>query len=119
MNDTEIKEYLQKNGYPEHLVKAGRKGLIAKYEKFVEEVEAGYSLTLDDYRNDLDLRAILLRLGLGKKVAEADKRFRKCLAFSGEPIWECDENPEAFWLFGYPKNAKGDLKKDLKAAGFL
>jgi hypothetical protein len=118
MNDKEVKEYLKANGYPEHVVKGGRKGLVERWEKFVAEVEAGYSLNLEDYRNDLDLRAIIGRLGLQKHVADADRRLRKCLVFCADPVWECDENPDAFWIHGAPKNAKGELKKDLKAAGY-
>lgn len=121
MNDKELKAFLSEGGYPEHIVKGGRKGLLAKYEKFVAEVEAGYSLTLDDYRNDLDLRAIIHRAGLDshKTVVELDKRLRKALHFCGNAIWECEQNPQAFWIFGVPKKAKGGLKKDLRGAGYL
>lgn len=118
MTAKEIKEYLQTNGYPDHIVKGGGKGLLARWEAFVASVESGYSLTLDDYRNDLDLRAIIGKVGLQKNAAEADKRLRRCLVFSAEPVWSCD-NADAFWIYGYPKNAKGDLKKDLKAAGLV
>lgn len=118
MTDKEIKEHLKAGGYPEHIVKGGRKGLLERYEKFVASVEAGYSMTLDDYRNDLDLRGILFRLGLGKQAAAADQRLRKCLVFSEKPVWQCDGNPDAFWIHGVPKKAKGDLKRDLKAAGY-
>lgn len=118
MTDKDVKEYLRSNGYPDHLIKGGRKGLVERYEKFAAQVEAGYSLTLDDYRNDLDLRAIIGRLGLQKHVADADRRLRNCMVFCADPIWECAENPDAFWIHGVPKKPRGDLKKDLKAAGY-
>jgi hypothetical protein len=118
MTDTEVKTFLKENGYPEHLVAAGKKGLIEQWEKFVAAVEGGYSLTLEDYRNDLDLRAILSRLGLQAEIEEADSRFRRLLVFTGVSVWDCDDNPDAFWLFGYPRNAKGDLLADLRNEGF-
>ncbi len=38
----EMADYLRDNGYPEHVVNAGRAGLIDRWRKFVEEVEHGY-----------------------------------------------------------------------------
>ncbi|MCS7026975.1 MAG: hypothetical protein NZV14_19435 [Bryobacteraceae bacterium] len=118
MKDAEVKQLLKSEGYPEHVWKGGKKGLVEKWAKFVEEVEAGYRLTLEDYRNDLDVRSLIARLGLDEEVAELDERFRRCLVFSAKAIWECDQ-PHAFWIYGYPKNARGELKKDLRAEGFL
>lgn len=119
MTDKEVKEFLKANDYPEHLIKAGKKGLIDRYEKFVDDVEHGYSLNLEDYRNDLDLRAIISRLGLEAEVEEPDRRFRTLLVFAADSIWDCDDNPDAFWLYGYPRNAKGDLIEDLRSEGFI
>jgi ParB family chromosome partitioning protein len=39
VTDQQIADYLRANGYPEHLVQAGRAGLIDRYRRFVEEVE--------------------------------------------------------------------------------
>lgn len=117
MKDTEVKALLKEQGFPEHVWKSGKKGIIERWEKFVSEVEAGYRLHLEDYRNDLDLRAIIARVGLEKDAADADRRLRSCLVFSADSVWDC-EITEAWWIFGYPKNAKGDLLKDLKAQGY-
>ena len=119
MTDTEIKAFLKENGYPEHLVKAGKKGILDRWETFVSEVERGYSYHLEDYRNDLDLRAIISRLGLQSEIEEADSRFRRLLVFTESSVWDCDDNPDAFWLYGYPRNAKGDLLEDLRGEGFI
>src|SRR5262245_59002154 len=119
MSEADIKSYLKENGYPEHVIKGGKKGILTSYEKFVSAVEAGYSLNLEDYRNDLDLRALISRLGLQADVEEIDRRFRTCLVFAEESVWDCEDNPDAFWLFGYPKNAKGDLLDDLRNEGFV
>ena len=39
MTDAEVKEFLKENGYPEHLVKAGKKGLIAQWEQLSKRLE--------------------------------------------------------------------------------
>src|ERR1700734_2301885 len=88
MNDEEMAAYLRQNGYPEHVVRAGRAGLIARWGKFVAEVEHGYKLSLEDYRNDLDLRGIIAMLGLDAEVAELDRRFETLLIDRDKRIWE-------------------------------
>jgi len=118
MTDPEIEAYLKQRAYPEHVWRAGRQGLIERWRGFVDLVESGYPLHLEDYRNDLDLRALIARLGLQPEASEADRRFRSLLVFTQEPIWEC-ENPDAFWIFGYPRNAGSDLLRDLEAEGVL
>lgn len=118
MTDAEIQAFLKENGYPEHIWSKGRLGLKQRWEAFVDAVERGYPFHLEDYRNDLDIRALIGVLGLQADVAEADKRLRRLLVFTAEPIWEC-ENPDAFWLFGYPRNAGPALLEDLRAEGFL
>ncbi len=75
MTDQEMAAYLRENGYPEHIVRAGRAGLIDRWGKFVAEVERGYRFGLEDYRNDLDLRGIIAMLGLDAEVADLDRRF--------------------------------------------
>ena len=119
MSDSEIKAFLKEHGYPDHLVKGGKKGLIEGWDKVVEQIEHGYSFQLEDYRNDLDLRALISRLGLESEVEDADARFRKLLVFTESSVWDCEDNPDAFWLYGYPRNATGSLLEDLRAEGFL
>jgi hypothetical protein len=110
MNDAEMAAYLRENGYPEHVVRAGR--------KFVEEVERGYNLGLEDYRNDLDLRGILAMLGLDEEVRDLDQRFEATLTDREKRVWETSAaNP--FWDFGYPANAGEPLREDLKNEGVI
>jgi hypothetical protein len=120
LTDQQIEEYLSENGSPPHVVRAGRAGLIRRWGEFVDEVEKGYRLGLDDYRNDLDLRGILATLGLDDDpgVQQADQRLEKVLEPAAKRIWEsCEGSP--FWDFGYPRNATGDLLDDLKSEGFM
>jgi hypothetical protein len=116
MTDEEMTAYLRDNGYPEHIVRAGRDGLIARWRKFVEEVEHGYKLGLEDYRNDLDLRGIIAMLGLNDQVTDLDLRLEGMLTARGQRVWETSaSNP--FWDFGYPRNASKRLMEDIKNEG--
>jgi hypothetical protein len=116
MTDEELCEYLRENGYPEHLARAGREGLLERWRKFVIEVERGYKFNLEDYRNDLDLRGVLSIVGLDAEARESDVRFEKLLTARDKRIWE-SAGKDPFWDFGYPANAAGELLEDLKAEG--
>jgi hypothetical protein len=120
MTDDEITGYLEDNGYPPHIVRGGKAGLVKRWQKFVLEVERGYRYGFDDYRNDLDLRGVITMLGLENEagIAEADERLKQMLTQSDRRVWESvDGNP--FWDFGYPRNASGELLNDLREAGFF
>jgi hypothetical protein len=116
MTDQELEEYLRENGYPDHIVRGGREGLIRRWNEFVAEVERGYRLGLEDYRNDLDVRGVIALAGLDSAVADADRRLAAMLTHGETRVWEsAGENP--FWDFGYPRNVSGDLLEDLEAEG--
>jgi len=116
MTDQEMSAYLRENGYPEHIVRAGRAGLIERWRKFVGEVEHGYKFGLEDYRNDLDLRGIISMLGMDQEVSDLDKRFEALLIDREKRIWESSgTNP--FWDFGYPANAGKQLLEDINNEG--
>ena len=82
----------------------------------VEEVEHGYKLGLEDYRNDLDLRGIIGMVGLDDQVRDLDRRLEDMLTARDKRVWE-SASSDPFWDFGYPKNARGELLEDLKAEG--
>jgi hypothetical protein len=116
MTDENIRELLEEYGYPAHVVKAGRAGLIEVWRKFVEQVERGYRFGLYDYRNDLDTRGVIARLELDDQVAELDERFRAALGHPEIRVWESDV-PDAFWIFGYPLHVTEEFLEDLRAEG--
>jgi len=116
MTEAEIVLYLEDNGYPEHVRRGGSAGLIKRYGEFVAEVERGYRFGLEDYRNDLDLRGIIALVNLDEQVQELDERFHKLLKAHSKRVWE-SSGDQPFWDFGYPRNASGDLRADLKAEG--
>jgi hypothetical protein len=118
MTDEEMAAYLRENGYPEHVIRAGRKGLIERWGKFVAEVERGYRFGLEDYRNDLDLRGIIAMLGLDAEVADMDRRFQALLIHRDKRVWESTaSNP--FWDFGYPSSTGTLFLEDIKKEGLL
>jgi len=116
MTDEEMAAYLRESGYPEHVIRAGPAGLIARWGKFVGEVEHGYKFGLEDYRNDLDLRGIIAMLGLDAEVAELDRRFEALLIDRDRRVWETSA-ADPFWDFGYPANAGRQLLEDIKKEG--
>lgn len=116
-DDHEIADYLREIGYPEHVIRMGRAGLIARWKKFVEEVERGYRFGLEDYRNDLDLRGLIALLGLDADVADLDSRFSSKLTARDQRVWETTVAQQPFWDYGYPANAGPELLQDLKNEG--
>ncbi len=119
MTDAEIQDYLDRNGYPEHVVREGRAGLLRRWREFVEQVERGYPLGLEDYRNDLDVRAILSLAGAeDDEVRALDERLKKLLTATDKRVWESMAGAP-FWDFGYPRNAGPDLIDDLGTEGLL
>ena len=112
MTDEEMAAYLRENGYPEHVVRAGRAGLIERWAKFVAQAEHGYKLGLEDYRNDLDLRGIIAMLGLDAEVGQLDRRFEALLIHRDKRLWESTP-ADPFWDFGYPGNAGPQLLEDI------
>jgi hypothetical protein len=114
MTEAQVQDYLRENGYPEHLVREGRAGLVRRWREFVEQVERGYSLGIEDYRNDLDVRGIIaLASAENAEVHALDERLRKLLTATDKRVWESGPD-DAFWDFGYPNNAGPDLLDDLR-----
>jgi hypothetical protein len=114
MTDPEIQDYLRQNGYPEHVVREGRAGLLRRWREFVESVERGYSLGLEDYRNDLDVRAIIALARVeDDSVRELDERLKKMLIATDTRVWESLAG-DPFWDFGYPRNAGPELIEGLR-----
>jgi hypothetical protein len=119
MTDVQLQDYLRENGYPERVVREGRAGLLRRWREFVDQVERGYSLGIEDYRNDLDVRGILALAGIEDDTLGAlDARLQKLLTATGVRVWESGPG-DAFWDFGYPRNAGADLLDDLRREKLL
>jgi hypothetical protein len=114
MTDAQVRDYLSENGYPQHVVQEGRAGLVRRWREFVDQVERGYSLGIEDYRNDLDVRGIIaLAKADDAEVLALDARLQKLLTAANVRVWESGPD-NAFWDFGYPRNAGPDLLDDLR-----
>lgn len=113
MTNEEIQLYLEDNGYPAHVVEGGRDYLLKRYRDFVAEVERGYEYGLHEYRHDLDLRGTISTLELDDEVRGEDERFSGMLINTDLRVWESMPG-EPFWDFGYPRNARGRLLRDLR-----
>ena len=116
-DDDEVRAKLRARGAAAYIIREGAEGLLARWREFVDAVESGYRLGLDDYRNDLDIRSLIEAVGLGAEVAGEDARLRRLLGHTDQTVWSSDAS-EAFWVKGYPKNASGELLNDLRGAGF-
>lgn len=114
MNEEEVRQFLEDNGYPPHVVEGGREFLLRRYREFVDEVERGYEYGLHEYRHDLDLRATISMLELDGEVAAEDERLASMLVETDRRVWESMPG-DPFWDFGYPANARGRLARDLRA----
>src|SRR4051794_6939818 len=106
MTDHDVRQYLQDNGYPPHVVRGGLEGLIQRWQEFVAEVEEGYGHGLSDYRNDLDLRGVPALVGAADDpaVSSAEERLQPLLTGAGQRVWE-SLGGDPWWDFGYPRNA--------------
>ena len=119
MTNVEIQEYLRDNGYPEHIVREGRDGLLRRWREFVEAVERGYTFGIEDYRNDLDVRAIIRLAGAeDDQIRALDARLAALLTAKQVRVWESAAG-DPFWDFGYPRNAGPPLIEDLRGEGLL
>ena len=119
MTDAQLNQYLRDNGYPEHIVREGRAGLLRRWREFVDRAERGYSLGIEDYRNDLDVRGILaLAKAENAEIHALDARLQKLLTATDMRVWESGPG-DAFWDFGYPRNAGADLLEDLRREKLL
>jgi hypothetical protein len=117
-SDESVRGILRARGAAEHIIRGGAAGLIEAWRNFVAQVERGYPLGLEDYRNDLDLRTLIEVAQIGAEVAGEDARFRRLLTGTDRAVWS-SEVPRAFWVMGYPSNAAGELLADLRAESFL
>ncbi|HEY7334691.1 MAG TPA: hypothetical protein VH639_07395 [Bryobacteraceae bacterium] len=120
MTDRELAAYLGDNGYPEHVVRGGKSGLIRRWRDFVEQAERGYPLGLEDYRNDLDIRAILRLAGADEdpEITSLDQRLKALLIATDRRVWESAPGAP-FWDFGYPENAGEELIEGLREENIL
>lgn len=126
----EVRDFLVEKGCPLLVAERGLIGLVESWEKVVQSVENGYSLTLDDYLNDLDARQLLdealavapmtERINLEVRIAQADdlmkgltRRASVCLwgdELAEEEGWNSKKN---WWYYACPVDADAELLAEI------
>lgn len=130
-NRDPVRAWLRSHGAPDFVVEGGLGYLTARWEEIAGSAAAGYTLGLDDYLNDLDVREMLDgalgvarargRLEFTGRVRAADERFReatrevdKCLwgdAVEGDEAWSA---ATAWWYYRVPLIPGDELDADLR-----
>jgi hypothetical protein len=128
------RDYLRERGCGERVIAGGLEGLVESWEKTVREVENGYSLTLDDYLNDLDARQLIAdalavaddqqRAAIEARLRRADEMMRSlttpvkvCLwgeEVANEEGWTAEKN---WWYFARPLKADPELLAEIEEWG--
>ena len=106
----------------------GLSRLLEKWERFVKDVEEGYSLSIYDFTHDLSMRDLLenvkeavpLRLQHEIDVAlrSLDARFMQATQPSDRPIEPVIDEDAKEWWYRIPKHAGWDVEKYLIEGGF-
>ena len=136
MDETDaVRGFLRDRGCPDDVVTGGVPGLVADWERAVEQVVAGYPLGLDDYLNDLDGRQLLEealafapsgeRDGVCGRLRTVDDRMKARVSVADECLWG-DAVAEAegwtaernWWYFSLPRAPGPLLKEDLDHIGY-
>jgi len=132
MSDDPIRRFLSARGVADHVVEEGIEGLMAAWEHTAAAIEDGYSLTLDDYLNDLDARQCLEIVlstmpdpdgPLLDRLRAADARVRAATVPARQCVWGAGGSRgwterRNWWYFVIPRAPGGDLADDLAREGF-
>ena len=126
----DVREFLREKGCPFPVAERGLAGLVESWEKVVKSVEAGYSLTLDDYLNDLDARQLLddaLEIAplaeqqkFEERIRQADDQMKGLTTRSSACLWG-DELAEEegwtpkrnWWYYACPVDADAELLAEI------
>jgi hypothetical protein len=124
-----VRAFLRARGSPDHVVRGGLEGLVAEWERVAVALEHGYPLdTLDDYLNDMDLRALIEEVlaslaqppALASRINAADARARAQLVQADGCLWgeglaarnDWDYEDD-WWYFMRPARPGPGLRGDL------
>lgn len=128
-----VRELLSERGSAPSVIEGGLPGLLESWENLVQAVEAGYTLGLDDYLNDLDVRQLLAdalavapsseQQAIAKDLQRADAQMRVlvepvevCLwgdEVAEEEGWTAQDN---WWYFSRPLHGDADLLAEIAEA---
>lgn len=107
----------------------GPSNLLEKWKRFVQEVEEGYRLSIDDYTHDLSMRDLLeeikeavplrLREEIDVALHSWDERFRLATQPSITPIEEGVDADAKDWWFRIPYRSGPDVERYFMERGLL
>ena len=130
-----LHDYLIERGLPPAVCRRGLPGLVSGWAAVACDA-ARYDLTLDDWRNDLDLRDIIAgafelapedeRIATRDALEGADLLFRDGTVDAGRPLWGSTEHhadaaevARQWWYRRYPAHPGHTMREDLVAAGVM
>ncbi len=133
--EARVHQYLEARGCADSVVEGGLSGLIDRWDETAASIERGYDGLLDEYLEDMDLRAILEDVldvvalpadnPLRRRVASADARVRGATVACG-PIWgrevaesEAMDPALQWWYFVRPAEPNDVLRMELEGEGLL
>lgn len=133
MTEDAVRDFLREKGCAQQIVERGLAGLVESWEKVVQSVEEGYSLTMDDYLNDLDGRQLLedaLSVASAAELArfedriqQADDQMKSLTRRTGVCLWSDEVAEEEgwtpkknWWYYSRPIDADADLLAEIDEA---
>lgn len=125
-----VRDLMRARGCADHAVDGGLEGLLDAWGRVADELERGYTLGLDDYLNDLDVRELLAaavalaqdreRSKAAKRLDALDARVRTATEPAGRCLWgervarnhgwSADTH---WWYFVRPRRMGVELRSDL------
>ncbi|MDX2032082.1 MAG: hypothetical protein SF339_15515 [Blastocatellia bacterium] len=128
-----VREYLNEKGCAAQIVERGLQGLVENWEQIVQSVENGYSLGLDDYLNDMDVRQLIeeslsvataaQRDAISDRVERADEQMRSLVERAEGCLWGEEVAEEEgwtarnnWWYFTRPLSADPELLSEIDDA---
>lgn len=130
MSEDAVRDFLRDSGCGPHVIEKGLEGLVQSWEKVVHAIGRGYSLTLDDYLNDLDARQLLAEAltvaspadaeQYEERIQSADDQMRNLTTRTSVCLWG-DELAEEegwtpkqnWWYYARPIDANLELLAEI------
>ncbi|MBI1764851.1 MAG: hypothetical protein HYR56_25860 [Acidobacteria bacterium] len=132
-NNDPVRELLRERGSVAHVIEGGLAGLLESWETLVRTVEEGYTLGLDDYLNDLDVRqlledalavaAVAERKAIVPRLQRADEQMQAQVQPTDVCLWGDEVAEEEgwtarnnWWYFSRPRHGDPDFLAELTEA---
>ena len=121
-----VARFLTARGVSAKLRGTNLRGIVAEWDALASRAER-YSLTLDDWLNDLDLRDIIAgamtvapeheRAAVRPLLERADEHFRRATAESPRPLVADVDRVTQWWYLRLPAHPGVGMRDDLIVAG--